>query len=207
MAQFQKDEVRESILDSAREEFLEHGYESSSMRRIALKSKMTVGNLYRYFKNKEELSTTIVSPTYDAIDRMVSRLTGGTVHLGGGAESFSASIEQLKEMLSSLSDGLVDIYREHRTEVKILMMGSRLNKELTGWFSKMIAEQIEAHFPFEKNDARVRTLSDCYAGSIFGGIKTILASEQFSDETLKSMVRIYLNSYLLMLDQDLTQLA
>ena len=42
MPQVQKDDVRETILDSAREEFLEHGFEGSSMRRIAQKSKMTV---------------------------------------------------------------------------------------------------------------------------------------------------------------------
>ncbi|MBR6236410.1 MAG: helix-turn-helix transcriptional regulator, partial [Firmicutes bacterium] len=82
MPQVQKDDVRETILESAREEFLEHGFEGSSMRRIALRSKMTVGNLYRYFKNKEELSSIIVSPTLKLFDDTVRELSGGLISMG-----------------------------------------------------------------------------------------------------------------------------
>ncbi|MBQ2500638.1 MAG: helix-turn-helix transcriptional regulator, partial [Clostridia bacterium] len=39
-----------------KKEFLEKGIEGSSMRDIAAGSSMTVGNLYRYFKNKEEIA-------------------------------------------------------------------------------------------------------------------------------------------------------
>ena len=51
-----KEDVREKIIDSAKNEFLEKGIERASMRDIAAGSGMTVGNLYRYFKNKEELN-------------------------------------------------------------------------------------------------------------------------------------------------------
>ena len=202
MAQVLKDEVRDSILESAREEFLEHGFDDSSMRRIAQKSRMTVGNLYRYFKSKDELSDTIVSPTYALIDGMVDRLTGGKLGLGKDGSAFSAEIPEIKEMLGSLSDGLVEIYKKHRVEVRILMMGSRLNRELTAWFAAVIADLITRSYPFEKDDERIRIMSQCYADAIFGGIRTMLANKNISDESLKNMVRIYLNSYLMMLDQD-----
>ena len=56
MAQVLKDSLRKAILDAAKEEFLEYGFKDASMRRIAAKANMTVGNLYRYFKNKESIN-------------------------------------------------------------------------------------------------------------------------------------------------------
>ena len=201
MAQVLKDDVRESILSAAREEFLSHGIADSSMRRIASNSRMTVGNLYRYFKSKDDLSETIVSPTYMAINSMVVKLTEGRLDMSKEGGELNATIPELKEMLSSLSDGLVDIYREHRTEVRILMMSSRLNTELTNWFEAAVAELISKYYEFSKEDERVQIMAKCYADSIFSGIRTILSNPQLSDDTLKNMVKIYLNSFLLMLDR------
>lgn len=50
-----KEEVRKKILKSARKEFLKHGYNGASMRRIAKSAGYTVGNIYRYYKGKEDL--------------------------------------------------------------------------------------------------------------------------------------------------------
>ena len=202
MAQVLKDDIRDSIISSAKEEFLEHGFEGSSMRRIAQKSRMTVGNLYRYFKNKDDLNSFIVSPTYAAINNIVMDLTGGAVSLGSDNPVFSASVADLKEMLTALSDRLVDIYKSHRVELNILMMGSRLNKDLTNWFAGMIASIISGRFGMEKDDRRLKVISDCYAQSIFSGIREILRTPWESEEELRSTVKVYLNSYLAMLSED-----
>lgn len=57
-------EIRESanrrILEAAQEEFLCHGYARASMRRIALKARMTVGNIYQYYRSKEALFARVV---------------------------------------------------------------------------------------------------------------------------------------------------
>lgn len=206
MAQVLKDGSRESILKNASEEFLEQGFEKASMRRIAEKSKMTVGNLYRYFKNKDELSDTIVSPTYSLINGMIEKITGGRMGLGADGSGLPEDPQELGVMLKSLSSGLVDIYRDHRTEVNILMMGSRLNKELTSWFAAMIGVLISRTFGYSKEDSRVKLLSVCYADAIFSGIRTILRNFSEDEESLKNMVLIYLNSYLSILGQDLPAL-
>ena len=62
MAQVLKEAVKDKIIAAAKEEFLKKGYKEASMRAIARKSKMTVGNLYRYFSSKEEMIIHIVSP-------------------------------------------------------------------------------------------------------------------------------------------------
>ena len=140
MAQILKDNVRDDIIASAKEEFLEYGYEDSSMRRIASRSQMTVGNLYRYFKNKEELNRFIVSKTYDEINGMLSKLTGNEVDMTKDVNSLSFSFEELKGMLNKLVDGLMDVYEHHRIELNILMMGSRLNEEITNWFTDLLVD-------------------------------------------------------------------
>ena len=206
MAQVLKEEVRESILKNAKEELLEQGFENASMRRIAGRSRMTVGNLYRYFKSKDEINDTIVSPTYELINSLVRKLTHGQLSLSDENGILNASLEELKDMFRSLSSGLVDIYKDHRAEVNILMMGSKLNKELTRWFAAVIASLIEKSYPVEKGDPTVAVLSKCYADAIFGGIRTILRSAEDYDDSLKTTVMIYLNSYLSLLGQDISVL-
>lgn len=69
--QVRKDEIRLKILEIATDEFLKRGYENTSMRIIAKKSNTTSGNIYHYYKNKEELLDTILSPTVKNIEIML----------------------------------------------------------------------------------------------------------------------------------------
>ncbi|MDP4093480.1 MAG: TetR/AcrR family transcriptional regulator [Bacillota bacterium] len=55
MAQFAKDEIRQRIIDIAREEFLEKGFEKASIRTITAKAKTSKSNLYNYFNDKNDL--------------------------------------------------------------------------------------------------------------------------------------------------------
>jgi AcrR family transcriptional regulator len=207
MAQVLKDNVREDILASAKEEFLEYGYEDSSMRRIASRSKMTVGNLYRYFTNKEELNRFIVSKTYDEINGMLSKLTGNEIDMTKGVDSLSFTFDQLKVMLNKLVDGLVDVYQNHRIELNILMMGSKLNEEITKWFTDLLSKLIGDNYHVDPHLESVRILSRTYAIAIFHGLRDMLKNNESDIATLRRMVRIYLNSFINILRQDITELA
>ena len=50
-----KDELRHRILLESEHLFLQRGYDRTSMQMIADKVNISKGNLYHYFKNKEEL--------------------------------------------------------------------------------------------------------------------------------------------------------
>jgi len=52
------EESKKNILAAARTVFAEHGYAQASMRIIARAAGMSVGGLYLYFRNKEELYLT-----------------------------------------------------------------------------------------------------------------------------------------------------
>jgi len=59
----------QEIMRSAKEEFLAHGFADASLRRIASGAGVTTGALYRHFRNKEELFTSLVEPAYSGFCR------------------------------------------------------------------------------------------------------------------------------------------
>lgn len=71
--QLLKPEIHKRIVKNARDIFFESGYPNTSMRFIARKSRITVGNIYRYFKNKEALFEYIVADTYNEIIEYIVR--------------------------------------------------------------------------------------------------------------------------------------
>ena len=54
------EESKSNILEAARTVFAEHGYAEASMRAIARQAGISVGGLYLYFRNKEELYLTFM---------------------------------------------------------------------------------------------------------------------------------------------------
>jgi AcrR family transcriptional regulator len=51
----QKNEIRDSIINIARELFINDGYENASMRKIAAQAGFAPTKIYYYFKNKKEI--------------------------------------------------------------------------------------------------------------------------------------------------------
>lgn len=63
--QIKKDEVKNAILKSGENEFLEKGYEKASIRKIVKQAGTTIGNFYNYFDNKEALFEALVNDEYN----------------------------------------------------------------------------------------------------------------------------------------------
>lgn len=201
MPQILKDDVKERIVEAAKEEFMENSYEKTSMRNIANKSNITVGNLYRYFKNKEELNRFIVAPALKKIGDLVLDITNNKIdifHL----DQIDLTTDDMREMLDSLGSGVVDIYRQHRIEVNILMMRTSVNEYLIDWFSNAIAQIISKAYKLDISNKGVILMAKGYAESIFSGFKSILRNSNVDTDTLKRLVRIYMESYVDMLDID-----
>lgn len=62
------------LLQSAKELFLEKGFEMAQLSEICEKAGVTTGALYKRFSGKEELFCEVVSETIDAMDNYVSRI-------------------------------------------------------------------------------------------------------------------------------------
>ena len=113
-----KNEVRNNIYKSALIEFSEKGYEKASMRKIADRAKITVGNMYRYFKNKEDLFYSVISPAYQTLTQFITE------------QNITSSIDKAKENynIDNQANKFVDIYMKHKAELIIIIEGSKGSK-------------------------------------------------------------------------------
>lgn len=60
----EKQELRQLILDAARDLFVRQGYESVSMRKIADKIEYSPASIYTYFKDKDEILDSLCEETF-----------------------------------------------------------------------------------------------------------------------------------------------
>jgi AcrR family transcriptional regulator len=69
--QIKKKEMKNKLLQSAKNEFLKHGYEGTSIRTIVKCAETTIGNFYNYFGGKEDVFNAIVMPTHTIVSRFI----------------------------------------------------------------------------------------------------------------------------------------
>lgn len=62
--------VTESLLDSARKEFLKYGFHGASLRRISADSGVSTNSIYTRFKDKAGLFSAVVKPAADGLMEM-----------------------------------------------------------------------------------------------------------------------------------------
>jgi AcrR family transcriptional regulator len=75
------------ILDVARSEFAQHGFEATTVRDIADAAGLSPGNLYRYFESKDAMVRTILS---EFSDRLLAAYTEVLAAGAGAVESIEA---------------------------------------------------------------------------------------------------------------------
>lgn len=98
---------RGRILKAARRLFTRRGFEATTMRQIAAAAGTSIGNLYFYFANKEELLETLMAearePLWARIDQAASALPRGPARLAlvvfGNAQGLLATDHDLTHML------------------------------------------------------------------------------------------------------------
>lgn len=133
--QYLKKEVREKILDAAVEEFKNHGYSDASIRNIANNAEISLGNVYRYFTNKEALYFAVINPFMDSIKQSIEK-------------DFSFEGKTMKEASEILLAFLV----KYSDEILIIRKGNTIHqaafiKYLTNVISTKFKELLEGVFP------------------------------------------------------------
>lgn len=207
MAQILKEDIRLAIINSAKTEFLENGYKGASMRNIAKKANITVGNLYRYFKSKEDINLYIVVPTYKKISAAIKALSLNNISVETRVFNVKPNLNELKKSLDVLSEQLVNIYENNKLEFNILMIHSKLSEDIINCFNEIIGNLISQSFIFDELNEDKKILSKAYAESVFAGIKNIFKENELDSNDLKNILKRYLKSFLLMLDSDLGKLG
>lgn len=114
--QYQKDEVRKKIIEEALSEFNKKGYEGTSIRNIAKKSNTSVGNLYKYFKSKEELHENIVGSIYDRFVDYIKQFHRVEIN------------EKAEVIFYKLADEIMEIFNKNNVEISVLLNESKGTK-------------------------------------------------------------------------------
>lgn len=133
--QYLKKEIREKILAAAIEEFKEHGYSDASVRNIANNAEISLGNIYRYYTNKEALYFAVINPFMESIRNYVEH---GFVFEG--------------KTMKQVSEVLVDFLMKYSDELLIIRKGNTVHYEtfiayIVNVISNKIHEMLEKVFP------------------------------------------------------------
>lgn len=172
MAQILKEEVRIRIVNAATLEILENGFEKASMRKIARKAGVTVGNLYRYFDGKEALVKKIVDPALTQLNLLVKSETNNHLSLFSDID-FQVSFEEIEKMLRNFSGGFTGLFDQHYEAMMILMFDSTVRTDLVKWFIQLIKTTVEMNVSIAKDKYEyIDLMCEVYAISICSGITT-----------------------------------
>jgi AcrR family transcriptional regulator len=94
----EKEQRRNHILDAARNVLIEKGYNDASIIDISKRAEISVGTIYRYFKNKEEIfnviNRNIIEMLYDYIMKSIPADTSPRERLMSIGNSYLAFSEE-----------------------------------------------------------------------------------------------------------------
>ena len=91
-----KAELKNQILEAARQIFVRDGYENFSMRKLAKQIEYSPGSIYLHFTNKEHLFESLVEESFERLRKVVSGIQNGHAHLD--------PVESLKKGLRAYVD-------------------------------------------------------------------------------------------------------
>ena len=100
-------DTRQRILDAAREMFVRHGYDATTMRAIADKLDYTATAIYHHFRNKEELMIELATSDFRALAAAFGQI---------------GRIEDPIERLRRVGDAYVDFALAHPMQYQLMFM-------------------------------------------------------------------------------------
>lgn len=108
-----KEEIRNSLLESAGKLFLRKGFLKTSMREIAADARVGLANIYNYFSSKDEIFRMVVQPVTLAFERMIR-----SHHSPQGTDVLEMYTEPY---LRAVTDEYVVLINSHRKKLEILL--------------------------------------------------------------------------------------
>ncbi|MEM5818999.1 MAG: TetR/AcrR family transcriptional regulator, partial [Desulfitobacterium hafniense] len=105
--QYLKEEIKNSIVLAALDEFEEKGFNDASIRAIAKNAGIATSNIYRYFNGKEELFNSIMEPVFKRFTDLIF-------------SEFKVDANNLPA-LADVVDKIMSFYEQYSREMMILL--------------------------------------------------------------------------------------
>ncbi len=160
MAQKLKDTLRQQIIISSIALMKAKGISNVDMRSIAKDTGMTVGNLYRYFKNKEDLISTIIQPMIEEIETIISKQSQGLVSLQNNQMSYHYLNKlTLKQQVVKINQLIVDVIVQlhnlaHKNPdiTEILLHNNEFLVRIEEWINTALLAFFYQHYQLTTNE-------------------------------------------------------
>ena len=191
--QIQKDEIRNRILIVASNEFMKNGVKHTSIKSIADKAGVAVGNVYNYYKSKDDLLKAVLAPLFKAFKDYRNK-TGGEEYVTLDRFHQEFYYEMRREQVASL---IVPFRKELR-----LLIFETAGTSLENYFDQLLEAtytdgitylaRIKSLFPHINSDISphfTRILCDLWAGVI----RYIVTHDNLSETEINQIITDYIH--------------
>ena len=187
-----KESVRNAIVEGAILEFFEYGFQNANMRRIADNANITVGNIYRYYKNKETLFKEILLPAERAID-----------DLGNFDNEINITAIKTIDNVNQLVAFLMSVLKPYTREIYIMTLDSSGSHyvKIKNQLETMIINKVNSYYP-KKFD---RYLLKVIASSFIQASFTVFRDNINNIRRIQDMITQLIVFYFRDMDQRLFQ--
>lgn len=191
MPQRPKIHMREALLAAAASEFSELGFERTTLASVAARAQTSVGNLYKYFANKDELFHAVISPQ---LVEAINQLLRNRVEALGATRDVGTLPATHPYRLAS--DELLRFSLAHRAELLFLLL--RAQDTAYASFAEDVAQHLvklalryatEAYPDVTISARRRRTLVRIYR-ALLTSLGSMLAEER-SEQALRDAIALY----------------
>ncbi len=208
MGQILKENMKELIVESAINDLYENGIQGASMRKIAKDANMTVGNLYRYFTNKDELVNYIIDPIMHKISLVLLKNTNQSLDLTDNQfDIHKMTYDDFVKTFDELAIELCRLYKEHKKIFIIVLKSQSINNKFLNWFNNVIYR----YMTYRLNDVDISKdilmqLSRMYGVSLFAGIIDLFLNNSLDEIELENVLKIYFKTSISMVNLDFKKL-
>ncbi|AKA67767.1 TetR/AcrR family transcriptional regulator [Clostridium scatologenes] len=122
MVQYKKDDIKEKIDNAALKIFVENGYEKTKISNIATESNVSVGNIYKYYKSKEQIFYSI------APESVLENLKNILINKLIFAKYKTANELNSKNDFQLVNEEFIDYMIKNREQILIMFTGSKGTK-------------------------------------------------------------------------------
>lgn len=182
--QYLKDEVRNSIVEEALKEFKELGYKGASIRSIAKKANTSVGNIYKYFKSKEDLYENLIGSVYYRIMDYINQFH--KVEINHKAE----------EIFYGLMEKIMEIFNDNSTEIAILFNKSNGSKyencksDFVDFITRIVTEMMKYQLSLQGKRLKDNFVIYLISHSLVESVSIILEEIQDGAEVRRLILNI-----------------
>lgn len=177
-----KESVRNAIVEGAILEFFEYGFQDANMRRIADNANITVGNIYRYYKNKETLFKEILLPAERAID-----------DLGNFDEELNITSINTIDDVNQLVTFVMSVLKPYTREIYIMTLDSSGSHylKIKNQLENLIINKVNSYYPKRFDRYLLKVLSASFVQSVFTVFRDNINNIRRIQEMISQLIVFY----------------